>query len=118
MSKKSYKRHQNRLYREIKRRIEAENRIKVPLDISVCERPIEKFGVIQHVPNEQISIHAIDQERSFEEMIKRDMAYKICDDLLQKGYFAFSSSNGALSMCDYQTIRAELNAVRPGEGFW
>jgi len=118
MKKKTYKQMQNRLYREIKRRIEAENRIKLPMDVTVCERPIEKFGLIQRVPNRVLVPAWADAESLFEEQIKKDMAHKIADDLLQKGYFVFCSSGEDPAIFDYTTVRAELNVVRPGKGFW
>ena len=50
MSKKSYKRNQNRLYREIKRRIIAEQQLLRPVTFAKCERKIETLKVRNMVP--------------------------------------------------------------------
>ena len=50
MSKKSYKRNQNRLYREIKRRMIAEQKFLWPVSIVKCERKIETLKVRNMVP--------------------------------------------------------------------
>lgn len=47
MSKKSYKQLQNRLYREIKRRIVAEQAARVPLNLTAYDRKIDILKVKQ-----------------------------------------------------------------------
>ena len=51
MSKKSYKRNQNRLYREIKRRIIAENRLLKPVRFIKYEQKIETIKIRSILPD-------------------------------------------------------------------
>ena len=106
MSKKSYKRHQNRLYREIKRRIIAEKRIAIPLNVVTCERKIETLKVESIISN-----HMVGQE----EIIKTDMARRIVNTLIAEGYVEFYNCNQepALAISDCSRIIAKLNVVKP-----
>ena len=81
MSKKSYKRNQNRLYREIKRRIIAEQKIQDRIKLIKCERKIETLKVNQIVP-----YHLEDHL----EIIKQDMAKQIARHLIDNGYIIFN----------------------------
>ena len=69
MNKKSYKRNQNRLYREIKRRIIAEQALKFPVPIIEDHRDIKTLEIRHIIPN-----HLIHDEIEF---VKTDMANKI-----------------------------------------
>lgn len=108
MSNKSYKRHQNRLYREIHRRILAENMILKPMTVSVCERKIETLKIKSIIPNymlEQI------------ELVKTDMARRISNKLIADGYVEFRSRElyKDTPIMDTTEIEARLDVVRPME---
>ena len=102
MSKKSYKRNQNRLYREIHRRILAENKLIQPLKVSVCERKIETLKIRSIVPNYMANEI---------ELIKNDMARKITNKLIADGYVEFFNS-GTFAY-DSQEIEARVDVVKP-----
>ena len=51
MSKKSYKRIQNRLYREIKRRIIVENRLLKPVQFAKYEQKVETLKIRYVLPD-------------------------------------------------------------------
>jgi hypothetical protein len=82
MSKKSYKRNQNRLYREIKRRIIAEQVAKVPVPVIEIHRDIETLAI------KNIVAHCFFNEIEF---VKTEMANKIARKLVDEGYVEFLS---------------------------
>lgn len=85
MSKKSYKRIQNRLYREIKRRILAEDRLFKPVRFGKCdERKIETIKIRSIVPE------YIEQTKEYIEFVKSDMAKQIVKKLVEDGYVKFN----------------------------
>lgn len=84
MSKKSYKRNQNRLYREIKRRIVAEQAAKMPVPVIEIHRDIKTLAIRNIVPN-----HLVREEIEF---VKTDMANKIARKLVAEGFVEFFSS--------------------------
>lgn len=89
MKKKTYKQMQNRLYREIKRRIEAEKRIMIPC--RMCTRD-----------NDHI--------------VKSIMANIVATKLLADEYIAFySHENHYEPITDVMEIEARLDVVRPKE---
>lgn len=102
MSKKSYKRHQNRLYREIHRRILAENMLLKPMKFSTCERKVETLKVRSIVPNYMIN------ETEF---IKADMARRMTNKLIADNYVVFFT-NGSFAY-DSQEVEARLDVVKP-----
>ena len=107
MSKKSYKRNQNRLYREIKRRIIAEQALKFPVPIKVKEihRDIETLAIKNIVPNR--FAHEI-------ELVKMDMANKIAKKLVAEGFVEFfSSENKYAPIADAIEIKARICVVKP-----
>ena len=81
MSKKSYKRNQNRLYREIKRRIIAEQALKFPVKFPApvieIHRDIETLAVRNIVPNYLV------REIEF---VKTEMANKLARKLVAEGW--------------------------------
>ena len=107
MSKKSYKRNQNRLYREIKRRILAENMLYKPFPtLTVTTRPIETLKIKSLVPN-YIMQH--------EEIVKQDMANKITHKLIADGFIVFHSREYCkdFGIQDTTEVEAILNVIRP-----
>ncbi len=113
MSKKSYKRNQNRLYREIKRRIIAEQRLLRPVTFAKCERKIETLKVINIVPE------YMEQTKEVIEYIKKDMARQMIRRLIDNGYVQYKQFGKYQRVADdeevmdIKEIEATLNVVRP-----
>lgn len=110
MSKKSYKKLQNRLYREIKRRIIAEKRplaftrtiykpINPEIDTLKIERIIPPFDVSE------------ENNQKLAEFIKQDLARQITNELLANGYFLFES--GLDPITGAGKIRCRLRVCKP-----
>jgi hypothetical protein len=109
MSKKSYKRNQNRLYREIKRRIAAEQALKFPVPVVAIHRDIETLAIRNTVPNNRL-IREI-------EFVKTDMANKLARKLVAEGYVEFYCREikyGPIS--DASKIEARIRVVKPIHG--
>ena len=107
MSKKSYKRNQNRLYREIKRRIIAEQALKFPVPIKEVHRDIETLAIRNIVPN-----HLVREI----EFVKMDMANKIARKLVAEGFVEFFSSENKYSpISDSTEIEARICVVKPAQ---
>lgn len=105
MSKKSYKRNQNRLYREIKRRITAEQALKFPVPVVETHRDIETLAIRNIVPN-----HLVCET----EFVKMDMANKIAKKLVAEGFVEFfSSENKYTPIADVTEIEARICVVKP-----
>ncbi len=105
MSKKSYKRNQNRLYREIKRRIIAEHALKFPAPVIKIHRDIETLAIRNIVPNHLV------REIDF---VKTDMANKIARKLVDEGFVEFySSENKYAQMPDAVEIEARIYVAKP-----
>ena len=101
MSKKSYKHNQNRLYREIKRRIIAEQALKI-------HRDIETLVIRNIVPN--YLVHEI-------EFVKTDMANKLARKLVAEGFVEFfSSENKYEPIADVTEMEARIYVVKPMQG--
>lgn len=103
MSKKSYKRNQNRLYREIKRRIIAEQALKFPVPIIQIHRDIETLAIRNIVPNYLV------REIEF---VKTDMANKIARKLVAEGFVEFCE-NKYEPIADVTEIEARICVVKP-----
>ena len=84
MSKKSYKSIQNRLYREIKRRIIAENQLLKPIQFTKIERKIETIKIKEIIPD------YIEGTKENIEIIKSDMVNQIMKQLIENDYIKFS----------------------------
>lgn len=84
MSKKSYRRNQNRLYREIKRRIIAEDRLLKPVRFVKCEKKIETIKIRSIVPE------YIEQTKEYIEFVKSDMTKQIVKKLVEDSYVKFN----------------------------
>lgn len=105
MSKKTYKRNQNRLYREIKRRIIAESALKRPMTFFTCERKIETVEVRNIIPND------IAEETEF---VKAEVGRRMVNKLISEGYIEFYSSGDHYSpISDMTEIKARLYVIKP-----
>ena len=105
MSKKSYKRNQNRLYREIKRRIIAEQALKFPVPIIERYRNIETLR-IRHIVSNYL-VREI-------EFVKTDMANRIARKLVAEGFVEFFiSENKYEPISDAIEIEARVRVVTP-----
>ena len=119
MSKKSYKQMQNRLYREIKRRIIAENKLKWPIlppnKVITCERKIETIGVRKIIQNRDVPFLGEVGIKG----IQREMAHAIGERLFEDGYIEFLNHepNDYEMLTDTTEIRARLDVVRPEERY-
>ena len=105
MSKKSYKRNQNRLYREIKRRIIAEQALKFPVPIVQIHRDIETLTIRNIVPNRLVNEI---------EFVKTEMANKLAKKLVAEGFVEFFSSEKKYELiADVTEIEARICVVKP-----
>ena len=105
MSKKSYKRNQNRLYREIKRRIIAEEAQKFPVPVIEIHGDIKTLAIRSIVSNHLV--HKI-------EFVKTDIANKLARKLIAEGFVEFfSSENGYEPIADVTEIEARIRVVKP-----
>ena len=110
MSKKSYKRSQNRLYREIKRRIIAEQALKFPVPIIKINRDIETLKIKDIVPNNLVCEI---------EFVKMNMANKLARKLVAEGFVEFlSSENEYTPIEDATEIEARICVVKPMYEGW
>lgn len=110
MSKKSYKRNQNRLYREIKRRIIAEQTLKFPVPVIETHRDIKKLAIRHIVPN-----HLVREI----EFVKADMANMLAKKLVDEGFVEFlSNENEYAPIADTTEIEARIYVVRPTQKSW
>ena len=109
MKKKTYKQMQNRLYREVKRRIEAEKRIMIPLEVRTDGRQIDTVKIRNMIPCRMCT-------KDNEHMVKSIMANKIATKLLADQYITFYSyENHYAPALDTIEIEARLDVVRPKE---
>ena len=113
MSKKSYKRNQNRLYREIKRRIIAENIILKPVQPIKCDRKIETIKIRNILPD------YIEQTKDYIEFVKLDMTKEIVKKLIEDGYIKFNYFGDYHHIADDEEvmniseIEARISVVKP-----
>lgn len=118
MSKKSYKRNQNRLYREIKRRIIAEDNLLKPVRFEKCERKIETIKVRSIVPE------YIEQTKEYIEFVKSDMAKQIVKKLVEDGYVKFNYYGNYHRIADDEEVKiiseieARIFVVKPMQESW
>ena len=80
MGKKSYKQLQNRLYREIKRRIIAEQSARVQLKLTVYDRKIDVIKARQLIDC---------GEMLPDEFVKKELVRIIANKLYEEGYIEF-----------------------------
>ena len=102
MSKKSYKRNQNRLYREIKRRIIAEQAAKFPVPVIEIHRDIETLAIRNIISN------YLFREIEF---VKMEMANKLARKLVAEGFVEFFSREKPIE--DVTEIEARICVAKP-----
>ena len=113
MSKKSYKRHQNRLYREIKKRIIAEQRQSKTVRFERCERKIETLKIRNIIPK------YIENTNEYIEFVKSDMTEQIMKKLVENDYVKFNYYDDYFRIANDEEIKnileieATLNVVKP-----
>ena len=113
MSKKSYKRNQNRLYREIKRRIITENRLLKPVRFIKCDRKVETIKIRNILPD------YIEQTKEYIEFVESDMTKQIVKKLVEDGYVKFIYSGDYHRIADDEEvmniseIEARICVVKP-----
>lgn len=117
MSKKSYKRNQNRLYREIKRRIIAENGLLKPNRFEIYEGKIDTIKIRNIVPE------YIEQTKQYIEFIKLNMTKGIVKKLVEDGYINFTYYGDYRIAEDEEVkniseIEATLNVTKPFGTNW
>lgn len=109
MSKKSYKKLQNRLYREIKRRIIAEKR---PLAFArTIYKPIDPEIDTLAIKRVFPSFYVSENNPKLVEFIKQDLARQITDKLLADGYFLFESELDPVT--NVGVVRCRLRVCKP-----
>lgn len=109
MSKKSYKRNQNRLYREIKRRMIAEAAMMFPVPVHIEHRNFVTLAVRNLIDKRMIPPNTTE----YSEYIKRDMAYQLANKLMDEGYISyFTSEEPAGPIYDNAEIEARIKVVR------
>lgn len=109
MKKRTYKQIQNRLYREIKRRIIVEKQLLRSTKLAVERSRIETLCI----RNAAFRHTYYCNEAKYVEFLKRNMARSIADKLLDDGYIVFYTSeqnDGPYS--DYVEIEARLKVAR------
>jgi len=118
MSKKSYKRNQNRLYREIKRRIIAEDRLLKPVRFGKCEQKIDTIKIRSAVPE------YIEQTKEYIEFVKLDMTKEIAKKLVDDGYIKFNYFGDYYRVADDEEVKniseieARIYVVKPTWEGW
>lgn len=85
MSKKSYKRNQNRLYREIKRRMIAEQVMMFPVPVHIEHRNFDTLVVRKLIDKRMIPPNTTE----YSEYIKRDIAHQLANKLMGEGYISY-----------------------------
>lgn len=106
MSKKSYKRNQNRLYREIKRRIIAEQALKFPVPVIEIHRDDIETLAIKHIVHTRL-LNEI-------EFVKMEMPNRLARKLVAEGFVEFfSRENKYEPMADVAEIEARIRVLKP-----
>ena len=115
MSKKSYKRMQNRLYREIKARMIAEKKLDLPVQFL----PVRET---RHVDTLKVSRKHMELagvcSNGYTECEKEAIARMFGERLLKDGYIDFHTEYIEEGMYQEVRIDATLDVVRPMEGIY
>lgn len=85
MKKRTYKQMQNKLYREIKRRMIAEQAMKFPVPVHIEHRNFDTLAIRKLVDKWEIPANSA----KYAEYIKRDMAHQLADKLMHEGYISY-----------------------------
>ena len=109
MKKRTYKRMQNRLYREIKRRMIAEQAMMFPVPVHIEHRNFDTLAVRHLVDKLNIPPNTTE----YTEYIKSDMAHQLADKLKDEGYITYFTREEPDDMIfDNAEIEARVNVVR------
>lgn len=106
MSKKSFKKLQNRLYREIKWRIQAEAAARFPVPIVRVESKIDALKIRRLVHTQDPLFND-----KYTDYVRREMAGQLADSLLKEGYIEFRS-RVSHELFDCIEVEARLKVVR------
>ena len=106
MSKKSFKKLQNKLYREIKRRIQAEAAARFPVPIVRVESKIDTLKIRKLIQTQYLIFN-----EGFTDYVRREMAGQMADTLLKEGYIEFRSGERR-GLYDCIEVEARLKVVR------
>ena len=110
MKKRTYKQIQNHLYREIKRRMIAEQAMKFPVPIHIEHRNFDTLAIRHYVDKSMIPPNNIAE---YTEYIKRDMAHQLADKLMDEGYVSYYTKESPCEPAsDYAEIEATIRVVR------
>lgn len=110
MKKRTYKRMQNRLYREIKKRMQLEHSIAFPPKVCVEQRKIDTLKTRQRINIERFPVN----DPAFDKMCKRDMVYMLCDKLLDDGYVQFYKGENSYAPIEgFAEVECRIDVVRP-----
>ena len=111
MKKRTYKQMQNRLYREIKRRIIVErlfsDLLKHSVKVTVEHPKVETLRIRNNVCMEYL------YKADYTEWLKHDLVQKMAEKLLKDGYIVFyTAKEGVGPLAEYTEIEARLTVVR------
>jgi tRNA isopentenyl-2-thiomethyl-A-37 hydroxylase MiaE len=106
MSKKSFKKLQNRLYREIKRRIQAEAAARFPVPVVRVESKVDTLKIRRLVQAQEPLFN-----KGYTDYIRSEMARQMADSLLKEGYIEFRSGERD-GLFDCIEVEARLKVVR------
>ena len=106
MSKKSFKRLQNRLYREIKHRMELE-RSQVIMQMEIAKIDVKKIKAGYKIPN---CYDALEQAET-ENYARRYLTQEIAEGLNKQGYIRYYTDEDEFG--PYKTLYAEMCVVHP-----
>lgn len=107
MSKKSYKKLQNRLYREIKRRIQAEQRPMSFGNYTVMHQKIETIKAKQIFPRLEMETDGAEEFVKF--CLLKSIAKKLFDEGYVQCYSEMDHDRDAI------TVECQLKVCRPDE---
>ena len=109
MKKQTYKQMQNRLYREIKRRMIAEQAMKFPVPVHIEHRNFDTLAIRHLVDKRAIPVNTAE----YSEYIKRDMAHQLADKLMDEGYISYFTREKTNELIyDNAEIEARIMVVR------
>ena len=115
MSKKSFKQLQNRLYREIKRRIQAESMPKIHNRIGVTHRPIDRLAYTTSMP-----LCGVDEQETQEiakYLVKTEIAKTLANELITNQYVKYENyvEPDAYGQ-DILYVRCSIDVCKPMRG--
>lgn len=112
MKKRTYKRMQNKLYREIKRRMIAEQAMKFPVPVHIEHRNFDTLAIRHLVDKRAVP----ENSAEYVECIKRAMAYQLADKLMHEGYISYYNKEEPYGQnLDYAEIEARIMVTRKND---